>query len=358
MTTLSADGSSNGDETRITGESRARPTMREVAALSGASLKTVSRVVNGEGGVSEELSSRVLKAARMLDYHPNLSASSLRRSDGKTKTIGLLLENVSNPFSSALHRAIEDVARARGVIVFAGSLDEDASREQELATAFTARRVDGLIMVPAGNDQSYLLTERRAGTALVFVDRPPSLLDADAVVATNREGAREATAHLLERGHRRIAYVGDYASIYTAAERLAGYTEALAIERIPLDPSLVHLGLHTTDDAHRVLLELLRRTDRPTAIFASQNLLTIGAVRALRESALQHDVALVGFDDLPLADLLDPPVTLVTQDVTAMGVRAAELLFRRLDGDTGPSERHVVATTLTRRASSEIRPPA
>ncbi len=351
MTTLSEDGSATKD---VSGHFR--PTMREVAALSGASLKTVSRVINNEGGVSEVLVERVLKAAKVLDYHRNLSASSLRRNDGKTKTIGLLLEDVSNPFSSALHRAIEDVARPRDVIVFAGSLDEDPTRERELASAFAARRVDGLIVVPAGTDQSYLLTERRAGTAIVFVDRPPSLFDADTVVATNREGSRQATAHLIQYGHRRIAYIGDFATIYTGAERLAGYTEALEFERIPVKQTLIRQGHHSSESAYQTLMEMLSGADRPTAIFASQNFVTIGAIRALRECGLQHEIALVGFDDLPLADLLDPPVTMVTQDVSAMGALAAELLFRRLDGDAGPSQHHVLATTLIPRGSGEIRP--
>lgn len=338
-------------------DARARPTMREVAALAGVSLKTVSRVVNEEPGVSDDLVERVRRAARTLDYQPNLTASSLRRNDGKSKTIGVLLENVANPFSGALHRAVEDVARARGVLVFAGSLDEDHARERELATAFVSRRVDGLIVVPAGPDQSYLAMERKAGTPMVFVDRPPTFLDADSVLTANEDGARGAVSHLVEHGHRRIAYLGDFSTISTAVERYVGYTAVLERAGIPVDPAIVRHNLHTSEAARAAMLEVLDVDDPPTAVFASQNLITIGAIRALRDRSVHRSVALVGFDDIPLADLLEPGVTLVIQDVAAMGVLAAELLFRRLDGDDAPSSRHVLETRLVTRGSGEIPGP-
>ena len=146
--------------------------MRDVAALAGVSIKTVSRVINGEQAVSADLTTRVTAAVDRLDYRHNMTASSLRRSDGRTATIGVVLEDVANPFSSALHRAIEDVAVARGVLVLAGSSDEDEDRERRLVSAFASRRVDGLVIQPATHDHSFLITERKAGTAIVFVDRP------------------------------------------------------------------------------------------------------------------------------------------------------------------------------------------
>jgi len=338
------------------GSPRPRATMREVAELSGTSLKTVSRVINNEGYVSEELVKRVHDAAEKLEYRPNFSAGALRRNDGKTKTIGLLLENISNPFSSGLHRSIEEVARKRGVVVFAGSLDEDEERERELTEAFIARRVDGLIIVPTGGDQSYLLPERKAGTALLFIDRPPAKFQGDVVVSTNKEGARQATAHLITYGHKRIAYIGDYATITTGAERLSGYRQALAEAGIRVEDELILQGFHNSEDAEIAVKELFARKNPPTAIFASQNLVTMGAIRALRRLKLQHKIALVGFDDIAEADLLDPPVTLVTQDVFAMGANAAELLFQRLDGDDSPFHHLEIETTLTIRGSGEIRP--
>jgi LacI family transcriptional regulator len=330
--------------------------MREVALLAGASLKTVSRVINGEGNVNPELSDRVMVAVKELDYRPNLQAGFLRRADGKTQTIGLLVENISNPFSSSLHRAIEDAARKRNVIVFAGSVDEDTARERELTDAFLSRRVDGLIIVPAGDDHSYLAKEQTAGTPLVFLDRPSVNLEADSVVATNFDGGFTATMHLIKQGHRRIAYIGDYATIYTGAQRLDGYRKALEVSDIAFDPTIVLQGSHSSEEAEISIAAILANPQRPTAIFASQNLVTIGAIRALHHMRLHNQIALVGFDEISEADLLTPAITLVTQDVTAMGERAAELLFRRLDGYDGPYEKRVIPTLLTQRGSGEIAP--
>ncbi len=335
---------------------RPRATIRDVAALAGVGLKTVSRVINGEPGVSPELTARVRDAAERLDFRPNLGARSLRRAGGKTATIGLLLEDVSNPFSAAIHRSIENVARARGVAVFTASVDEDPERERALVQAFVARRVDGLVMVPAGADQSYLLSEVRAGLSLVFLDRPPGYLDADVVLAANQSGAEDAVRHLVERGHRRIAYLGDLLSISTARERHAGYEAGLREAGIAIDPALVRHDLHSTDLAEAAAADLFRGADPPTAVFASQNLVTIGAVRALRSAGREHDIALVGFDEVPLADLLEPGLTVVAQDVIAIGRGAVEQLFRRLDGDRSPTVRQVVPTRLIPRGSGEIAP--
>jgi LacI family transcriptional regulator len=330
--------------------------MRDVAALAGVSLKTVSRVINQEPGVSPELATRVARAIEQLDFRPNLAASALRRSDGRTALIGALLEDIANPYSAAVHRAVEDVARTRGVIVLAGSLDEDPERERQLALAFIARRVEGLIIVPAGSDQSYLANESRAGMAIVFVDRPPIHLDADVVVSADRDGARTGVAHLISAGHRRIAFLGDLARIRTAQDRFAGYADALGLAGIGLDETLVRHDLSASGLATAAVLDLLDLPVPPTALFAGQNLITIGALRALRETGQTARIALVGFDDVPLADLLVPGVTVVAQDPAEIGRLAATTLFRRLDGDRGPTVRHVVPTILIPRGSGELPP--
>jgi LacI family transcriptional regulator len=329
--------------------------MRDVAALAHVSLKTVSRVVNGETTVAPELAARVRRAAETLDYRPNLTARNLRSSDGRTRTIGVLLENVANPFSSALHRAVEDVARGRGVAVFAGSVDEDPEREHELALALVARRVDGLLIVPAGDDQSYLSNDQRAGLSLVFVDRPPQLLRADAVVSDNAGGARAAVQHLISAGHRRIGFLGDLRVIVTASARFAGYTDALSESGIGLDDELVRFDLHSVEAAEAATRSLMLKL-YPSALFTTQNLITIGALRALRSLGLQDRVALVGFDDFLLADMLEPAVTVVAQNPSAIGARACEVLFERMDGDTSPPRTLTVPTRLVERGSGEIPP--
>jgi LacI family transcriptional regulator len=337
-------------------EPKRRPTMVDVAALAGVGLKTVSRVVNAEPGVSPALEVKVRRAIEQLNYRRDANASMLRRLGGKTQTIGLVLEDVSNPFSSALHRAIEDAARERGVLVFAGSCDEDPRRERELIGSFRDRRVDGLIVVPASHDHGYLYEERRSGTALIFVDRPAVHLDADSVVSDNHGGARAATEHLVQHGHRRIAFLGDLLSISTAQERLEGYLQTLARARIARDDQLIRTELRDPDAAAAAIDEMLALSDPPTALFTGQNLLTIGGVHALRNAGLQRSVALIGFDDIPMADMVDPAISVVAQDAQALGRAAADLLFRRLDGDRSPAVQHVEPVTLVRRGSGEIAP--
>jgi LacI family transcriptional regulator len=267
-----------------------------------------------------------------------------------------MLEDAANPYSASIYRSAENVARTRGVGVLAGSLDEDAERERELAAALFLRRVDGLIIVPAGQDHSYLLNEHQMGTALVFVDRPPRFLAADSVVSDNRSGAANGVRHLIAHGHRRIAYLGDLTSIATAQERFAGFQDALREAGLVPDHHLVRQDLHTIGAAEAAASELLTGPNPPSALFSEQNLVTIGTIRALRDTALQHRTALVGFDDFPLADLLEPAVTVVAQDPAAIGTLAAEILFRRIDGDPSPAAQHVVPTRLIERASGALPP--
>jgi LacI family transcriptional regulator len=333
-----------------------RPTMRDVAALAGVSLKTVSRVINGMSSVDPALTDQVRRAAALLNYKPNLTASSLRRRDGRSMMIGLMLEDIANPYSSTIYRAAEDVAQGLGVGVLAGSIEEDPERERELVAALIVRRVDGLLIVPAGQDHSYLVNEMGMGTAVVFVDRPPRYLAADAVVSDNRAGTANGVRHLIEHGHQRIAYLGDLRSITTAQERFAGFEDALREASFRLDDRMVRHDLHTIDAATAATAELLAGSSPPTALFSGQNLVTIGTVRALRAAGLQHRTALIGFDDFPLADLLEPGITVIAQDPAAIGKLATEILFRRINGDTSPVQEHVVPTRLIERASGAIPP--
>lgn len=334
--------------------------MREVAALAGVSLKTVSRVANEVPTVDPALVAKVHAAMDRLGFRPNLAASNLRRGDGRTHTIGLLVEDVANPFSAAVHRAVEDYAAPRGVFVLSTSLDEDAERERRMVRALVARRVDGLIIVPASTDHRYLVAEQEAGTAVVFVDRLPTPLIGDAVVTDNRAAAAAGVEHLIAAGHRRIAYLGDTESLMTARERFAGYRDAMRAAQAQgcvVEPEhLVH-GLRTAKAADAAVTALLSRPDAPTALFTSQNLVTIGAVEALHRMGLHHRVAIVGFDDFPLAQLLEPGVTVLAQQPAQIGRIAAHLLFSRLEGDHSPADVHIIPSLLMRRGSGEIPAP-
>ena len=330
--------------------------MRDVAALAGVSLKTVSRVVNGEPGVSADLAERVNRAASQLSYQHNLAASNLRRTGGRTATVGLVLEDVANPYSAVVYRAVENVARERGVAVFAASADEDPQQQDELVSTFISRRVDGLIVAPAGTDQSYLASQARAGVAVVFIDRQGTAAGVDSVVTDNREGARAGVEHLLSFGHTRIAFVGDLPQIPTAELRYQGYVDALGAAGIAVDPALVVRGVHGPDQGADEIAALLALPSPPTAIFSAQNNITITVVRVLQTAGASTSVALVGFDDFPLADTVNPPVTVLAQDLRRIGELAAEVVFARIDGDESAARTHVVPTTLIVRGSGEIRP--
>jgi LacI family transcriptional regulator len=242
------------------------------------------------------------------------------------------------------------------VLVLAGSSDEEGDRERKLVSAFASRRVDGLIIQPSSEDHSYLITERKAGTAIVFVDRPPAFFDADTVLTDNAAGVRRGVRHLVEHGHRRIAYLGDLHKIATAAERHRGYLEELADQKIKTEATLVRLDLRGIEKAEAAVIELLRLPNPPTALLTGQNLITIGAFRALRRLDLHRRIALIGFDDILLADLLEPGITVIAQDPAAIGRTAAEMIFRRLDGDRSPSEHRIVLTRMITRGSGEIPP--
>jgi LacI family transcriptional regulator len=339
---------------RRTGSSR--PTLRDVAGLAGVSLKTASRVVNGEKGVVAAKVQAVERAVRQLDYRPDIAASSLRRADGRTAAVAALLEDLANPFSAEVHRALEDAARQRNVLIFAGSVDEDPERERQLVRAFTDRRADALVIVPASQDQAYLARAVPEGTPVIFVDRPPSGYAADAVVTDNADAAAAAVDHLAERGHRRIAFLGDLAKIATARDRFAGYARALAMRALPAPPHLAAYDLHSHPTAEAAVDRMLDGPDPPTALFTAQNNITVAAIRCLQRRGLESRVALVGFDDFPLAELLRPGVTVMTQDPTTIGRTAAEILFARLEGDTSPPRTAVVPTRLVVRGSGEIPP--
>lgn len=337
---------------------RGRPTMRDVAMLAGVGVKTVSRVVNGEPNVSRATIERVTEAARALAYEPNLAAGNLRRADGRTRTIGLVVGSVHNPFAGSVHRAVEDVAAERGVAVFVASLDDDPDREERLVGAFLRRRVDGLVLTTASGNQSYLAGELQRGTPLVFVDREPTGIVADTVTSDNRVGAATATRHLIGRGHRRVAYLGDRPDIQTAHERREGFLEELARAGIAGSDRPVVEGLRDESSSRSAMLALLDADEPPTAVFSAQNLVTIGVIRALRDCGLHRRVAVVGFDDVPLGDLLEPGVTVVAQDPWSIGRIAAERVFARIEGDVSPAQRLVVPTRLVERGSGEIPPAA
>lgn len=326
-----------------------RPTMNDVAADAGVSLKTVSRVVNNVTTVDSALAERVSASIRKLGFRRNGVAASLR-AGGPTRTIGLITADLSNSFYMALASAVAAAARARGFQVIMASSEEDPEIERGLVLDLCQRRVSGLIIVPTGADHRYLREEMELGVCVVFVDRPGSGIAADQIMLDNRGGARAAIEYLVEAGHRRIDLVMDSLSIYTMRERYAGARDALAAAGISEDSSLLAEEVHTPGEAAHAVRAMLERAEPPTAVLCGNNRATIGAVQALWRA--NTNIELVGFDDFEMAGLLPMPVTVVDYDTAAMGTRAAERLFERIDGTAAATVTQLLPTRLVARGGS------
>lgn len=332
---------------------RSRPTMSDVAAAAGVSLKTVSRVVNAEGYVSTETLSAVKAAIEELGFRRNEAARQLKQ--GTAVTIGLVMEDQSDPFYSTLSRAVEEVALTQGYLLLIASSNEDPQRSRAIVDSFTSRGVDGIILAPArGTDPEFLRRELDTGRAIVFVDRPVPGVDADTVLADNVGGATDATNHLIGHGHRRIAFFGDDPSVFTAAERFAGYSSALEAAGTGVDDRLVLMTSPSSRELDREIDRVLDQADPPTALFAGNNRWSIRLLRHLkrRQAAGDPRRAFVGFDDFELSDVLDPAVTVVAQEPAEMGRVAAELLLRRARGSDEPIQHVRLRPRLLVRASS------
>lgn len=335
-----------------------RATLRDVAELAGTSIKTVSRVINGEGGVRNELQERVRVAISQLGYHPDDRARRLRRGSGTTGTIGLVQHDVGNPFFASVFMGVEEVATRAGYVVLAASSDGDVSRFNEIVDMFIGRRVDGLVVVPVGDDVETLADEVALGTPVVFIDRMPSSRIGDIVLSDHFGGSLRAVQHLISAGHSRIAFLGDDPTFFSAAERRRGWSEALTAAGLETPHDLVRESVGDQRLAEDAVLGLMTIGSPPTALFAAQNYISIGAIRALRKLGLADSIAMVGFDDVELADMLEPALTVAPQHPAELGRQASELLFRRISGDDGPLEEVILPVELVVRGSGEIRPRA
>lgn len=325
---------------------RGRPTMVDVAADAGVSLKTVSRVINAEPNVDIEMAGRVQAAIERLGYHRNAIAASLR--SGRNDSIAFIAADLSNAFYLAVAAALSSVAIRRDMHIIMASSEEDAATERRLALDLCQRRVGGLILVPAAADHTYLTTEVAHGTPVVFLDRPGTGIAADAVLIDNRGGARAAVSELIGAGHSRIAVLLDAIGIHTMSERLEGASAAFAEVCRMLDPNLVVPDLHTPRDARAAMARLLDSPEPPSAIFCGNNLVTVGALEEI--IARDADVAVSGFDDFELSRLLPRRIRIVSYDVGALGALAATTLLDRISTGTAtaPTTR-LVPTALVDR---------
>jgi LacI family transcriptional regulator len=307
-------------------------TLADIAREAGTSASTASRALSGRGYVSDSVRDRLLEVADRLGYVPNASARTLKQR--RSSVVGVVVSALDNQFYAGLAAGIEQVLReANYQMVILGD-SSDADEELAGARTFLAMRAPGVIMTPVGTEATRLL--RAHGTAVVEVDRQLASVPCDGVVIDNERGGREATMHLIGLGHRRIALLGVQTDWTSDAGRLKGYRTALKNARIPFDRRLVAtIPVHAPDTEARI--EALLDSASPTAIFAANNALAELAWRVLRRRGLRipQDVSLVGFDDVPWMEMVDPPITVVDQPTLELGRCAARLLLRRLHG--GPA---------------------
>lgn len=314
--------------------------MADVAKLAGVGKMTVSRFLSGSANVSEETAERVQRAIRMLNYQPNELARSLRAVH--SRTIALILPYLYDPFFATCAHAVSSVATQHGYSVLITTSDEDASVEQKQASLMLRRRIDGLIIMPAPNEDDYLKGEEFANVHVVTVDRPTAHSRFDSVLVNNRGGARTGVTHLIEQhGHRRIAFLGLRKSLFTMQARYAGYREAMARAGLAAES---YIECTSQDETVTLVHSLLTESKPPTALFAGNNLTTryiLHAINVLRLD-VPGEIAFVGFDDFDIADVLQPALTVVRQPVYQIGEMGANLLFQRISRGEFPAKGHRV----------------
>lgn len=327
-----------------------RATLDDVARLANVSPKTVSRVFSQRELVSAATVERVLSAAKRLKFRPNSLARNLR--GGGSSTVGLIIGEMLNPFYSMVATGLEKVLADNGKTLILATTDDTPEGEERVADTLLSHRVASLLMIPVGDDQSYLEGERQLGTPVVAIDRPARNLVADSVVLENREGAYQATRSLMSHGHRKIAYICNPSDVYTQVERVRGYREALSPdgaatptpwERQLDDPEI---------DGAEVVTQLLSSSNPPTAIIAGNNRMCVAVLRALH--GLENPPALIGFDDFSTAEILG--VSVISHDAIKMGQVAGELALERMADPTSVPRQKVLPTNLILRGSGE-RPP-
>jgi LacI family transcriptional regulator len=330
------------------GTSNLPATVADVARVAGVSGATVSHVLNGTRYVSDETKQKVQRAIEELRYEVNSVAQSLKRN--RSQMFGLIVSDIANPFFTAVVRGVEDVAQRRGYNVILCNTDEDPARELRSLQLLHQKRADGVLLSPTGIHHGYLDRLLEAAYPLVCFDRVLPGVSCDAVVLDNVAGSYQAVDHLVALGHRRIGIVGGVGRVGTSTERLEGYRRALLANGIIEEPDLVREGNSRLDGGFARTIDLLELPNPPSAIFVTNNLMTLGAIAALQSRGLRipGDVAIVGFDDFEWAMILRPRLTTVAQPTYEFGQMAAELLIARIEQGVGDAPRRVLLTPTLR----------
>jgi LacI family transcriptional regulator len=331
--------------------------MKEIARMAGVSLGTVSNVLNGATHVRSPLRRRVEEAVQALDYQPSALARGMRRE--KTNMIGMVIPDVTNPFFPAVVRGAEDTAFARGYRLVLCNTDNDHQKELTHLNELRTYLPSGLIVIPSNFSDltSQAESYKRAGAAVVCVDRLPKRWQGDSVTVANEQGAYAAARHLIKLGHTRIAVITGPLHLTNSEQRLRGFRRAMTEARLSIASEYQQESNFDVPGGREKALLLLRMHPQPTAIFAANDLIALGVIKALREVGLDcpSDVSVIGFDDLEFSPLIDPPLASVYQPGYQLGATAARLLFDRVNGDDGPAKHIVLPSELRIRAS--VAPP-
>lgn len=332
-------------------------TMADVARLAGVGKMTVSRLLSGSANVSQETAERVQRAIRVLNYQPNELARSLRAVH--SRTIALILPYLYDPFFATCAHAVSTVANANGYSVLITTSDENADVEQKQAAMMLRRRIDGMIVIPAPGRDDYLRSDDFSKVHIVTLDRPAPLSRFDSVVVNNRVGARTGVAHLLSHGHSRVAFLGLSRALFTMNARYTGYKDAMAAAGLSAQN---YVECPSQDETVSIVQSLMAAAHPPTALFAGNNLTMRYLLHALNTLHLDipGQIALAGFDDFDIADVLQPALTVVRQPVYQVGEMAAKLLFERIASGEFPEkgQRVVLPTELVIRRSCGCRGPS
>lgn len=308
--------------------------IKQIAARARVSIATVSNVISGNRPVSGTLTKRVRAAIRELDYHPNHIARSLKVK--QTNMLGMIIPDITNPFFPAVMRGAEDASRERKYLLVTANTDEQAEREHEVISVLRSHRVDGLLIAvaPGGGTMAHIENAADAGTPVVFLDRVPRGAKLDSVTIDNLKGAQDCVRHLIRLGHRDIAIITGSLALEIGRQRLAGYEVALKEANIKIRASMIQEGNFLEDSGYRLSKELLVRHNRPTALFVSNGMMTLGVLHALDEIGLEcpRDIALATFDDLLFGRGFRPRLTAVVQPAYKLGFKGATLLIDRIEG--------------------------
>jgi len=332
-------------------------TIRDVAERARVSTMTVSRVINNSGYISQEARERVEAAIAELGYVPNTLARSLRFKS--TKTLALVLTDITNPFFTTLARGVGDVANKHGFNVIFCNTDESESEQAEQLKALVQKRVDGVLLVPACSSGEAVAFLQDQKVPVVVLDRRVSDCSVDSVRCDSEEGAYQLVKLFLDLGHRRIGVLSGPERVSTAQDRVAGYRRAITEAGLEIDADLICYGSFTQAGGYEMTQKILTLPMRPTALFAGNNFIAVGIYQAIREAGLRvpEDIAMVAFDDLPVSITIEPFFTVAAQPAYEMGRRATELLLKRLGGERSETAQEIVlpVEVIVRRSSGKPR---